>query len=80
MGIGRGTVSIHDPPLGVFLDPPLGWTGFEGRFLAVHASVRCAVSPIFSCRRDDPAHITANRLSGIAAKSLYYLIVSLYTD
>ena len=23
MGIGRGTTSIHDPPLGVFLDPPL---------------------------------------------------------
>ncbi|KAF0308450.1 hypothetical protein FJT64_020338 [Amphibalanus amphitrite] len=23
LGIGRGTTSIHDPPLGVFLDPPL---------------------------------------------------------
>ena len=23
MGIGRGTTAIHDPPLGVFLDPPL---------------------------------------------------------
>ena len=23
MGIGRGTSSIHDPPLEVFLDPPL---------------------------------------------------------
>ena len=64
MGIGRGTTSIHDPPLGVFLDPPLGVRKSNVFFLTEVRSWRLSTELV---------HYHASDIQGVRSLGLPYL-------